>query len=324
MTPEPGSIAPRVSDIRAWCVCVPARNEADRLATLLEALADQDIDGPVPVVIALNNTTDRSAAVAAEAARRHGPRLAITLDEHVFPPDLAHAGSARARAMALGADRVAFRPEAVLISTDADTRPPPDWVCANLAAVAAGADLAGGRLVLDEAEPLGAHAAAIRALWDIYWAEVRAIEDAIDPSPHDPAPRHGDHTGASLAITVAAWTSAGGVPALPSGEDRGLVTAARAAGHRLSHPLSIWTRVSPRQEGRASGGMAEDMKHLQAVAEGAFPLAPGFDHWRSRCRWRRDLRARQGEAAMLAAEAALPPLPRDRPLDRLIAPGVAA
>ena len=300
---------------RAWCVCVPVRNEAERLGTLLDALAEQDIAGPVPVVVAINNTTDRSVAEAFAAGQRHVGRLELLIDDHVFEPGFAHAGSARERAMALGLERVGRDPEGVLISTDADTRPPQDWVRSNLAAIAAGADLVGGRLVIDEAEPLDAGPAAIRAAWDEYWSRVRAIEDEIDPSASDPAPRHGDHTGASLAITVAAYQAAGGVPIIPTGEDRALVNAALSAGCRLVHPMSVWTRVSPRFDGRAEGGMAEDMQRLLAIAaEGRMPTAPGFEQWRERATWRRQTRAQHGTAALLAAEANLPPMAHDMPL----------
>lgn len=291
------------------------RNEAKRLGTLLDALAEQDIAGRVPVVVAINNTTDRSVAEAFAAGRRHVGRLELLIDDHVFEPGFAHAGSARERAMALGLERLGRAPEGVLISTDADTRPPQDWVRSNLAAIIGGADLVGGRLAIDEAEPLNAGADAIRTAWDDYWSRVRAIEDEIDPSPADPAPRHGDHTGASLAITVAAYQAAGGVPIIPTAEDRALVNAALAAGCRLVHPLSVWTRVSPRFYGRAAGGMAEDMRRLLAIAAaGQTPTAPSFEQWRERATWRRQARAQLGTAGLLAAEASLPAMRHDMPL----------
>lgn len=301
---------------------MPARDEAERLGGLLDALADQDADGQVVVVVALNNTTDASAQVVADASLRHGSRLSVLQDDCRYPPDLAHAGSARARAMALGAARLAHDPAGVLISTDADTRPPADWVRRNLDAVRGGADLVGGRLVIDDGEPLSADAATLRALWDAYWNQVRAIEDEVDPSVCDPAPRHGDHTGASLAITIEAYEAAGGVPIVATGEDRALVNAALAAGRRLAHPMSVWTRVSPRQDGRAAGGMAADMRALQADAlAGRFPRAPALEHWRARALWRRDLRTRLGPAALMAEEAALPPMPHDMSLEGLRTPG---
>ncbi|WP_231635591.1 hypothetical protein [Novosphingobium sp. ST904] len=40
------------------CVCVPARNEAGRLPTLLAALAAQTWQRAIPVAIAVNNTND--------------------------------------------------------------------------------------------------------------------------------------------------------------------------------------------------------------------------------------------------------------------------
>jgi len=294
---------------------VPARDEVARLGILLDALAAQDVDGLVSVVVVLNNTTDGSAETVAQAGRRHASRLSITFDECQFPVELAHAGSARHRAMALGAASLKYAPSGVLISTDADTRPPPDWIRANLKAIDNGADLVGGRLVIDDAEPLDSDASEVRALWDAYWSRVRAIEDEVDPSAFDPAPRHGDHTGASLAITVEAYQAAGGVPIIATGEDRALVNAAVAAGRRLVHPLPVWTRVSPRQDGRASGGMAEDMRRLQSDARaGRFPLAPAFEHWRERSVWRRELRGQLGPSALMTKEAALPPMPHDMPL----------
>jgi len=292
---------------RAFCVCVPARDEAERLPILLHALAAQTVTAPVPVSLCVNNSRDGSADVARRVADALGYRLALTIVERDYPPDLAHVGSARGCAMDMGADLLGDD-RAVLISTDADCRPPRDWIAAILAAIEDDR-IVGGRIAIDEAEPLRAEQFAIRARLDRYWEEVRALEDAIDPLPWDAPPRHGDHTGASLAMTVGLYRSAGGVPPIACGEDRALVENARAVGGRLVHPPAVWTRASPRADGRAPGGMAETMATLGRDV----PMVPAFEHWRRRAEWRRATRVR-GEAALVEAERLLPPMACDMAL----------
>jgi hypothetical protein len=287
---------------------------------LLAALADQDIEGAVPVVVCLNNTTDLSRTVLENCKADYAGRLVIRIDEQVFTPELAHVGSARGRAMDLGLVVLGQSEAGVLLTTDADARPPQNWISENLRAIEIGADLVGGYLVIDEAEPLPQTARAFRELWERYWQKVRAIEDAIDPRPWDPPPRHGDHTGASLALTAKIYRAAGGVPPIPTGEDRGLVNAAIAAGGRLVHPLSVWMRVSPRQEGRAIDGMAKAMVELhEAAASVRTLMAPSLLHWRMRAAWRQTLRRRAGGHALIAREeASFPPMPCDTALAKIV------
>lgn len=299
------------------CVCVPARNEAARLPTLLDALAMQDWPGPIPVAIAINNSTDDSRAVVESACVRYAERLAVHISERTFAPGLAHAGSARRLAMDTGLGLLPALHGAALVSTDADSRPPMDWLRNIASAFAQGADMVGGRIDIDGDEPLPPRVHRLRTAWDRYWAEVRAIEDAIDPLPWDAAPRHGDHTGASLAIRAELYLACGGVPAIASGEDRALVTAALAQGARLVHPAAVYTHVSPRLEGRAEGGMAIAMQTLFASAQAdAAPMAPAFTHWRERAHWRKHLRAQPDGAVLIARrEPLLPPMPHDMVLE---------
>jgi hypothetical protein len=291
------------------CVCVPAKDEEASLPVLLDALARQRAIGRLDVVICLNNTTDRSRQRIDAMSAAHAGRLDVVVDECGFPPALAHAGSARRRAMDIGLARLGGH--GLLVTTDADTRPPEDWIAATLTAAAAGADIIGGRLTLDEGEAVSEALAAARALCDRYWHRVRAIEDAIDPRSWDPAPRHGDHTGASLAIAASLYAASGGVPLLATGEDRALVNAAVIAGGRLRHPPAVWTRASARRHGRAEGGMASAMAELET--RGA-PKLPHFSHWRERSAWRRAYRQRFDEASVWRAEASLPPMPCDMEL----------
>lgn len=299
------------------CVCVPARDEALRLPVLLDALAAQDWPQPVMVALGINNTSDDSLAVIEEARNRHHDRLDLHVTQANFPVELAHAGSARRLAMDAGLALLGDAQDAVLVSTDADTRPPRDWLLANMAAIAKGADIVGGRIDIDPAELLPEPARRLRAAWDSYWAAVRAIEDAIDPQPWDQAPRHGDHTGASLAIRADVYRACGGVPLLPTGEDRALVNAALAMGARLVHPASVHTFVSSRVTGRAQDGMAAAMQALVDLAHnGAVPMAPSFEQWRERAHWRKALRAQpDGHALIARQEPRLPPMLHDMPLE---------
>lgn len=292
---------------RQICVCVPARNEAERLPLLLKSLGEQDFAGRFSVLLALNNTTDGSSDILEGLRAEHAGTFELHIDDHVFAPDRAHAGSARRRALELGAAIVDGADDAILLTTDADARPPADWVRNTIEAIERGADLVGGALALDEDEPVPPLVAARWRLLTNYWARVRAVEDAIDPVAWDPAPRHGDNTGGSLATTVAAWRAAGGVPAIPLGEDVAFVNAARRAGFRLAHPIGVSVRVSPRTRARAEGGMAATMVALGQADSGALTL-PSLDQWRERAEWRRRTRAVSGDAGVAAQEGALPPL----------------
>lgn len=306
-----------------FCVCVPARNEVARLPVLLQALADQEIAGPVRVALLVNNSGDGTAHAARITAGKLEGRLDMSLHEVTLPAERAHAGGARALAMDLGVSVLEGRDDAVLVSTDADSRPPRDWVANILRALDGGADVVGGRLVIDELDPLVHDMARTRALSDRYWAEVRAIEDQIDPVAWDPAPRHGDHTGASLALRVSTYRAAGGIPPIASGEDRALVEAAVALGARLRHPDDVWTRVSGRLDGRARGGMADHLLALaDTLAQGQPVLAPSLDQWRERARWRAQLRAANTPPGLLReAERRLEPMVADMVLADV---GVAA
>ncbi|MCX7322536.1 MAG: glycosyltransferase family A protein [Hyphomicrobiales bacterium] len=288
--------------------CIPARNEAERLPILLDALAQQTLPD-IAIVIALNNTTDESLQVLKDVRSRH-PALDVVVDETHFAKADAHAGSARKRAMDAAADLAG--PGGFVVTTDADARPPPDWLANNMAAMMRGLDIAGGFIVVDEYEPMPEQVARSHSLAGRYWARVREIEDAIDPVSWDPPPRHGDHTGASLCITVEAYRRCGGVPAIRTSEDRALVKAAALQGARLAHPIDIWTRVSPRLIGRASGGMAEHMQQLHARSEAqADVMFPSFAQWRARAAWRRDIRKRGGAALVVELEDTLPPMVDD-------------
>lgn len=94
---------PRIS------VVIPAYNEADYLGQTLASLRAQDFPGTVEIIVVDNNSTDATATIAAEfdAVTLHEPRPGVCW--------------ARQRGTA------AARGEIVL-STDADTTHPPNWL----------------------------------------------------------------------------------------------------------------------------------------------------------------------------------------------------
>ena len=82
----------------------------------------------------------------------------------------------------------------------------------------------------------------------------------LDPDPWDPLPRHTQNSGASIAVTVAAYRRAGGIPAAILGEDRAFFAALRRIDARIRHSPACHAVVSGRAEGRAAGGMAETIR----------------------------------------------------------------
>ena len=90
-------------------VVIPAYNEADYLAGALQSLQQQDFDASYEVIVVDNNSTDDTASIA----RHYGARVL-----HEAQPGVC---AARQRGTA------AARGE-VVVSTDADTVHPSDWL----------------------------------------------------------------------------------------------------------------------------------------------------------------------------------------------------
>lgn len=242
---------------RPVVVAVPARDEAERIEPCLRAISGQH-DRPDAVVLLLNNCADDTEAVA----RALAPRLRYRLDivSRDLPPPLANAGNARRLAMDLAAGIAG--PSGVLLTTDADTIVPPDWIRRNLAAIGRGADVVCGRIVVDpkEAALIPPHLHADDALECQLIGLLDTIAWMVDPEPHDPPPRHTEASGASLAVTTAAYHRVGGIPAIPSGEDRLFVASLWRMDARVRHDPDIKVMVSGRIVGRAEGGMADAIR----------------------------------------------------------------
>ena len=154
----------------------------------------------------------------------------------------------------------------VIASTDGDTRVAPDWIAATLAEVASGADAVGGRIVTadDTAWPPGLERLARRD--DAYQRLRSRLEHVIDPDEADPWPRHHQHFGASLAITVDAYRRVGGLPPEPFLEDEALVRALRRHDLRMRHSERVSVVTSSRRRGRVAVGLSWQLREWAARA----------------------------------------------------------
>ena len=302
MTPFDAASAalPQAAAPRA-IIAIPAHDEAARLPACLGALGAQHQlggYGETAVLVLANNCSDDTAGIARSLAPTLPFRLLV--QECRLPPALAHAGGARRTAMEAAAALAG--PRTTLLCTDADARPEPGWLAANLAGLAAGADAVAGTIRLDPAEAalLPPTLRRREALEASYAARLEALAALLDPLAHDPWPRHGTHSGASIALTLDAYRAIGGVPAVPVGEDRALFAALARLDARIRHCPAARVVVSCRLDGRAAGGMAETMRRrlddpeapLDARLEAAVPAL-----LRLRCR-RLLRRLRSGEAPL--------------------------
>ena len=238
-------------------VAIPVRNEAQRIAACLHGLAAQHDARLGHAVLLLNNCTDTTG----EVVRALAGRLPFGLSriQRAYPPAMAHAGTARREAMEIAAGIAG--PEGIVLTTDADGVVAPDWLANTLAAFEEGADAVCGRAVIDpvEARLIPPHLHEDDRVEIGYAMLLDRIHDLVDPDPHDPWPRHTEHSGASIAVRVPAWERAGGMPALPLGEDRGFLQALRQVDAAIRHAPDVTVSVSGRIDGRARGGMADTM-----------------------------------------------------------------
>ena len=246
-------------------VAVPVKNEQDCIKACLEALDGQIAGHADHIVLLLNNCSDATAAIARSLA----PQLqsALHIIDVVLPPEQANAGVARHMALA-AAGKLAGE-NGVLLTTDADSRVDPNWIGANLEALDAGADAVAGWAELDPLDwgsiPLALHEADAReCAYDAVCDEIHAL---LDPDPADPLPRHTQASGASIAVSVRIYRAAGGMPKVPTGEDRAFITALRKIDSRVRHSPECRVVVSGRLDGRAAGGMAATIRRRMTAPD---------------------------------------------------------
>ncbi len=160
-------------------------------------------------------------------------------------------------------------PGAHLLSLDADTVVRPGWRAAIGCEFAAGAALVCGAIEFDpdEAALLPPTDEAAEQVLRQYRAAAREIDARLDPDPFNPWPHHGNIGGANFALRAGVYGRVGGLPVTPFGEDRALLARVRALALpvRFSDAPVVWT--SCRIEGRARGGLSDELKRSREEAD---------------------------------------------------------
>ena len=241
------ALPPPEPTLRA-CVVVPARDEEERIAACIAALAAQEgvPRGEYEVILVLDDCRDDTAGRALAAAARHaGLRLRIIATE------APGAGATRRRGMddAAGRLEAVGRPAGLIASTDADSAPHADWLRRQLDLVAGGAQAVGG---LIEVAPEGLDDEVMRRRSE----RLRARAG----SAARPGADHPFFSGASLGITAAAYRRAGGLRPLAALEDQALEGALTDHGIPIVRSRDVRVVTSGRMDGRARHGLAADLR----------------------------------------------------------------
>ncbi|WP_104992186.1 glycosyltransferase family 2 protein [Deinococcus sp. NW-56] len=249
-------------------VAVPARNEAERIGQTVRALAAQVGANGAPlegyeVWIVVNNSADDTAGQAARAIPTGRP---VRVQSCTLPPGRANVVGARRAALDLAAARLGGNPHGLIVTTDADSVPAPDWLWQLQRAVQSGADAACGRILL-RAEERARLPGPVRRVYlqdAAYRLAAERLTARLNPDPFDPWPRHHQHFGANLALTLRAYREVGGVPDVPQLEDVALIQRLRRHDLRVRRTPHARVHTSARLNGRVPLGLSTQLAEWHA------------------------------------------------------------
>jgi glucosyl-3-phosphoglycerate synthase len=274
-------------------VVVPARDEAERIADCLRALAAQRgvTHERYETIVVLDGCRDDTLARVHEA---HAANPSLRL--HTVVLDESHGvGRARRCGMDLACERLlrVGSPDGLIASTDADSIVAEDWLSCQLELARLGAQAIGGHveLRLDGAQPLSATALSERDQRATdRLRTVRAL-DARDRSRSggeqpDGAVEHHHFSGASLSLTAETYRRCGGLPVRAALEDEALEHELRARGVTIHRSRRVRVSTSARTDGRAPRGLAQDLvradwRARRSYRAAQFPLQRLLDAKRS-------------------------------------------
>jgi glucosyl-3-phosphoglycerate synthase len=239
-------------------VVVPARDEAERIDACLGALAEQHgVSREVyEVVVVLDGCRDATRERALDVAVSH-PQLRLHLVELNVPTGV---GRARRVGMDLACERLLAvdRPLGLIASTDADSVVAEDWLAAQRVLAAAGASAIGGSIELNPAEASELSREALQRRGAEALTRLRDIRERGIPW-NDQIAEHHQFSGASLALTAAAYRQCGGLPVSAALEDEALERELSNRGIPIHRSRAVRVSTSARTEGRAPRGLAHDL-----------------------------------------------------------------
>ena len=249
-------------------VVVPARNEEEQIAGCLQALSEQTIAREsFATFVVLDGCTDATEAVARASAARLGLTVTFVLGPGQGAGAARRAGldAAAAQLLSLGLR------DGLIACTDADSRPAPDWLAAQLAHVRAGAQAVAGLVDLDPEESLSLPATVLLRRERDAAARLRRVRSV------DPDAAHHHFAGASIGVTAEVYRRVGGMAPLPALEDAAFAQRLAARGIPIVRAADVRVRTSARSSGRAVRGLAVDLAVSRWLDErryraGEFPL----------------------------------------------------
>ncbi|GAB3548897.1 glycosyltransferase family 2 protein [Spirosoma fluminis] len=260
------------SDQLQISVIIPARNEAHHITSTLDALRhQQDADGQplnpaiYEVLLLANNCTDQTYDVALRYQQQH-PDFSLHIAQIKLPAPQANIGTVRRmlmddahrRLMSIG------KPEGIIASTDGDTVVDTYWLHHIMREIANGNDAVGGRILTHR----DASNVRLYHLRDVmYRTLVAKAEALLDPSAHDPWPRHFQHFGASVAVTCQTYERVGGLPPKPYLEDEAFYWALFRADAKVRHSPNVKVITSARQQGRVEVGFSQQLRYWADMSQ---------------------------------------------------------
>ncbi|WP_342644485.1 glycosyltransferase family A protein [Mucilaginibacter sp. CSA2-8R] len=283
------------------CVVVPVKNEAAGLMHTLNALRCQrDATGNTypaniyEVLLLINNSNDGSYRVAKNYQQQY-PEFQLLIEQVNLPKPCANVGTARRLLMDAAYHRLTIsgNDAGIIASTDGDTVVDGQWLHFNIAAIEAGNDAVGGRILT-----LSGYSDARQFhLRDVtYRCLLAKAEALIDPQEHDPMPRHFQFFGASMAVTCQMYKHVGRLPRVPHLEDMAFYEALLKHDARIRKSFDVKVYTSARLQGRVAVGFSEQLNKwvtdhqsgkLQMVDSAAVLLAKYFARKRLRTCWER-------------------------------------
>jgi glycosyltransferase involved in cell wall biosynthesis len=227
-------------------VLIPARDEEKLIARCLRSVIAAKSNLPASVtydvVVAVDQSTDRTQEIAEDLLQEHGTVVSI---------DAGAVGQARAYAAKIALQRYSGNPSRCwLVNTDADCEVPTTWLLDHLREAEDDIEAIAGIVDVDSYEE---HEPEVRQR---FRSSYLIRPDGTHPHVH----------GANLGVRADAYMRAGGWNPLATAEDHDLWNRLQSVGSKRAAVARICVTTSGRRIGRAPLGFAGALAAHNEVA----------------------------------------------------------